>query len=270
MLSRKLVGIAVASVLALVVPAAALALGLRATTLARVAGHVIPTSKTKTGVPQVGVLFANSATKQHQCTASVVDSRRGNLLLTAAHCVSGSGVGMVFAPGFHGGVSPYGRWVVTAAHLAPGWVKHQDPRNDYAILTVAAKKIGAKMTEIEQMTGGYRLGTVARSGERITVTGYPAGTANNPITCRTTVYVTRGFPTFDCHGYVDGTSGSPWLIDTSKGPTIVGVIGGLSQGGCVDSTSYSSPLDHSTRRVYLRASNGAPADVAPAPADDGC
>ena len=268
--SRKLLGLPVVLVLGLVLPATALALGLRAAMRARAANRAMPTSQTKTGVPQVGALSSSSATAEHDCTASVVDSPSGDLLLTAAHCVSASGAGMVFAPGFHDGISPYGRWRVTAAHLAPGWVKRQDPREDYAILTVAPQDIDGRTTEIEQVTGAYRLGTTAKRGERITVTGYPAGTDNDPITCRTTVFVTRGFPSFNCHGYVDGTSGSPWLIDTARGPTIVGVIGGLNQGGCVDYTSYSSPLDRSTRTAYVRASNDATGDVAPARDSDGC
>ncbi len=270
MFPRKLVGIPVALVLGLVLPAAALALGLRVAMRARGVRATMPTSQIKTGVPQVGALFSSSAGTQHQCTASVVDSSHGDLLLTAAHCVSGSGAGMVFAPGFHGGTSPYGRWMVTGAHLAPAWVQREDPHEDYAFLTVAPQKADGKTTEIQQVTGAYRLGTTARRGERITVAGYPAGTDNDPISCRTRVFVTHGFPSFNCRGYVDGTSGSPWLIETSRGPTIVGVIGGLNQGGCVDYTSYSSPLDQVARMVYVRASSDTIADTAPAPGGDDC
>ena len=81
--------------------------------------------------------------------------------------------------------------------------------------------------------------------------------------------MTDEFPTFDCHGYVEGTSGSPWVLRTARGPQIVGVIGGRHQGGCMDSTSYSAPLSKSVS-TYRRASAGATADVAPAPRSDGC
>ena len=107
-------------------------------------------------------------------------------------------------------------------------------------------------------------------GERVTVTGYPAGSANDPITCTTKIYLTDTFPAFDCRGYVSGTSGSPWLRATGRGTEIVGLIGGLNQGGCRDSTSYSPPLDGDADDAYLRASNDAPADVAPQPGQDGC
>lgn len=102
------------------------------------------------------------------------------------------------------------------------------------------------------------------------MTGYPAGTDNAPITCRTEVYLTKGFPSFDCSGYVGGTSGSPWLLDTADGPQIVGVIGGLNQGGCVGDTCYSPPLTQVARQVYPLASDHAAGDVAPAPGGDGC
>jgi V8-like Glu-specific endopeptidase len=257
--------------LALGLPAAALAIKLRASAMAhRAPGRRIPTSRTTSGVPEVGPLFTNAATIQHGCTASVVDSPHGDVLLTAAHCVSGSGVGMVFAPGSHNGISPYGRWTVTGAHLAPGWLKSQDPQTDFAFLTVAPRTIDGRLKEIEQVAGAFLLGGDPRSGEAITVLGYPAGSDNDAITCRTTLYFTGAFPSFDCRGYVGGTSGGPWLVRSARGVRIVGVIGGLNQGGCVDSTSYSSLLTRVAGRVYAMASDHATPDIAPAPGGDGC
>lgn len=256
---------------ALALPAAALALTLRHAREARPAkARGMPTATTFTGVRQVGALYASSRATQHGCTASVVDSRDGNTLITAAHCVVGSGAGMVFAPGQHGSGTPYGRWVVTAAYLEPAWVERQDPHTDVAFLTVAPRKINGHSTEIEQVTGAYELGSTAVRGQRVTITGYPAGGPNRPITCRTTVYLTGGFPSFDCHGFVGGTSGSPWLRATRHGTEIVGVIGGLNQGGCREYTSYSSPLARDADTAYYEASDEVPADVAPEPGSDGC
>jgi V8-like Glu-specific endopeptidase len=253
--------------LALGLPAAALAIQMGAS---KAASKRIPTSSPTRGVPRVGALFASAKSTQHDCTASVVHSLHGDVLLTAAHCVSGSGAGMVFAPGYHNGVSPYRRWTVTSAHLAPEWVESQDPHEDFAFLTVAPQTINRRATEIEQVTGAYQLGGKPRSGEAITVLGYPAGGADDAITCRTKVSFTGAFPSFDCRGYVAGTSGGPWLTHTASGQRIVGVIGGMNQGGCVDSTSYSSPLSQAAQRVYTRASHHGAADVAPAPGGDGC
>jgi len=271
MLARKLPTLAVGAALALLLPAAALAIHQRAQASAHAAaGERIPTSSPTTGVPEVGAVFAGASSAEHECTASVVDSPHGDVLLTAAHCVSGSGAGMVFAPGYHDGISPDGHWTVTAAHLAPGWLASQDPRDDFAFLTVAPRMIGGREVTIEQVTGAYQLGATLRSGEAITVIGYPAGSDDDAITCPTTVYFTRGFPSFDCRGFVDGTSGGPWLAHTAHGTTIVGVIGGLNQGGCVDSTSYSSLLARTAQAVYARAASHASADTAPSPGGDGC
>ena len=48
----------------------------------------------------VGPLFRDGLDNGHSCTASVVTSASGHVLLTAAHCISGSAVGWAFAPGW--------------------------------------------------------------------------------------------------------------------------------------------------------------------------
>jgi len=271
MFSGKVVMIAAVAVLALGLPAVALAIRLRASRTASTAvSSRIPKSSATRGVSEVGALFANASSTQHACTATVVDSSRGDLLLTAAHCVSGSGAGMVFAPAYHNGISPDGRWTVTALHLAPGWLSSQDPEDDFAFLTVAPQRIDGRLREIQQVTGAYRLGAKPHAGEPITVLGYPAGSDNDAITCRTTVYLTGAFPSFNCSGFVNGTSGGPWLAQTTQGTRIVGVIGGMHQGGCVASTSYSPPLTQDVSTAEARASDHAAPDIAPAPGGDGC
>jgi V8-like Glu-specific endopeptidase len=273
-LSRKLVALAAVLLVVLGVPAVALAIHLRAsrstTATRRAAARRVPASQVTTGIRQVGALFPSASSSQHECTASVVDGPHGDVLLTAAHCVTGTGAGMVFAPGFHDGASPYGRWTVTAAHLAPAWLQSQDPHDDFAFLTVAPQTFRGRMTAIQQVTGAYRVGDEPRSGQAITVLGYPEVSDKGPRTCQTKVYLTDGFPSFDCRGYVAGTSGGPWLVQTSSGTRVVGIIGGRNEGGCVDSSSYSSPLTQAARRAYVKASDHDPADVAPSPRGDGC
>lgn len=261
-------GLAVA---ALALPATALALKLRHGAHAQAAqvAHV-PTAHRFKGVSKIGPLYRNARATRHECTASVVDTRAGDTLITAAHCVAGSGAGMVFVPGQTATRAPFGRWTVTAVRLDPKWISRQDPDDDVAFLTVAPRIINGRQTTIEHVTGAYKLGLTATRGERVTVSGYPGGSPNNPITCVTKTYLTREFPSFDCRGFVGGTSGSPWLKATSHGTEIVGVIGGLHQGGCVDHTSYSSPLARDAQRAYVRASDHDPADTAPARGSDGC
>src|SRR5579859_3244814 len=70
------------------------------------------------GVATVGALFPADATGLrtgcgHFCTASVVHSPSGDLAVTAAHCVTGGTSPVVFVPGYHDGIAPYGTWQVT-------------------------------------------------------------------------------------------------------------------------------------------------------------
>ena len=230
----------------------------------------MPTARTSGGVSEIGALYASARATQHGCTASVIESPHGNTLITAAHCVSGTGAGMMFDPAQHGAQQPYGRWTVTATHVEPEWIAHQDPDADVAFLTVAPRTINGVRTDIEQVTGAYKLGSTAIGGQRVTVTGYPAGSTNDPVTCTADVYLTRAYPTFSCLGYVSGTSGAPWLLITPRGTEVVGVIGGLNQGGCHDYTSYTSPLARKADLAYLHAAEDVTVDVAPQPSGDGC
>jgi V8-like Glu-specific endopeptidase len=280
MANRRLLGAVAIVVPGLALPAAALALTLRtdsrhartkaiATATATATTPAMPVSQATDGVRAIGALYP-SGSDQHDCTAAVVESAAEDTLITAAHCISGTGRGMIFEPGEHGGQAPYGIWTVTAAYPSGNWIVSQDPDDDIAFLTVAPRQIDGRRTEIQQATGGYRLGTTARSGQRATITGYPAGTDNDPITCAVTVYRTREFPSFDCRGYVAGTSGTPWLHATERGLEIIGVIGGRNQGGCHDYTSYSSPMTAGVLTAYQRAAAGARSHVVPSAGSDGC
>jgi hypothetical protein len=228
------------------------------------------TAKVFHGTPTVGPLFGSAVSTQHFCTASVVESPRGDVLLTAAHCVFGAATGWSFAPGFHGGVAPHGRWTVTAAYFDPAWLRSRDPRRDFAFLIVAPRRINGHRREIEQVTGANRLGFTPRGGQRVTIPAYPGGANNDPITCTAPVYFHSRYPAFNCNPYPGGTSGSPWLLGGRHGRTVVGLIGGLHQGGCFTWTSYSPPFTAAIHRVYERAIHRATPDVGPPPGSDGC
>lgn len=213
----------------------------------------------------VGPLFSGSAST-HYCTASVVDSPHGNLLVTAAHCLTGTGSGLSFAPGYRRGVSPYGRWQVTAAYVDAGWRWGRDPHRDYAFLVVAPRTVAGVARNVQDVVGGARLSPSPAPGAALQVDGYVAGANDEQLGCATTARRSAGYPAFDCGGFADGTSGSPWL----QGGALVGLIGGLHQGGCTPDTSYSPPFDLAMAGVYVRASTGKPGDVVPVPGGDGC
>ncbi len=223
------------------------------------------TSVTVGSVRTTGPLYLPGAAS-HICTASVVSSPTHDLVTTAAHCVIGTGAGMTFVPGSVNGSAPYGAWTVTAAYVDPAWKSRQDPLRDVAFLRVAPHFANGALRHVEEFTGGNRLIMTPRTIGRVVVPAYLLGVGGSPITCLATAYRTGAYSTFDCGGYGNGVSGAPWI----QGSTVLGVIGGLHQGGCLPMTSYSAPFDVATLATYQRAVSHAAADVVPVPGSDGC
>jgi len=215
--------------------------------------------------PKIGAVF-RVGSPSHYCTAGVVDSPRRNLLVTAAHCVIGDGSVMRFVPAFNAGQRPYGTWTVLRVYLAQAWIRHQDWQHDYAFLEVAPTTWQGASHNIEDVVGANRLAAAPSNGQRVTVTGYVAGSGDQPITCRAGAYFSSSYPAFDCHGYFSGVSGSPWV----NNGYVHGVIGGYHLGGCSEGTSYSSAFGSNSAWVWHRATTETHPDVAPAAASDGC
>jgi hypothetical protein len=223
------------------------------------------------GTPTVGALFMPGAYPSfHTCTASVIRSSGGDVIMTAAHCVSGKAVGTMFVPGYHNGKTPYGVWRVVAAYGSPLWIHHHNTQRDWAFLVVANKTEHGKVVHLQDVVGGNRLGVAAKTKDQVRVPAYPAGGLTEPITCLAPVYLHAGFPAFNCGGYLGGTSGAPWLIGHGRVRTVVGVIGGLHQGGCVPATSYAARLGKPALAAFRRAEHHHPADTFPTPPGDAC
>ena len=206
--------------------------------------------------PAVGALFlvSSAGLGKHFCTASVVDSPRGDLVITAAHCVSGKRPGQIaFVPGYHDGDEPYGVWFVTQVVVDTQWRRSQNPEHDVAFL-VLQRHDGT--TGVQKLTGGERLGTGWAARVLVHVVGYP-DQARRPVICASR---TRPFGPdqmrFDCGGYTGGTSGGPflagWDATTGRG-TVIGVIGGYEQGGDLASVSYSPRFGRAVRDLYRSA-----------------
>jgi hypothetical protein len=211
---------------------------------------------------KVGALFLGAG-DLHTCTAGVLDSKDGDLILTAAHCVAAD-VDTTFVPGFKDDVDQADVWRVDAIYLDPRWVQNQDPLADFAILRVTRDGGG---TAEADAGGGLTIGTAPKPGTEVTVTGYGLGVGGGPIGCKAaTESAPGGFPSLPCGGLVDGTSGAPW----TTGAIVTGLIGGLDGGGCDENISYSPPFDEGVVALLARAEAGGPADAAPAVFDDDC
>ena len=213
------------------------------------------------GTPPVGALFTASASAgrlgQHFCTASVVDSPAGDLLITAAHCVTGTLSTIEFVPGYHAGGRPYGTWTVTKVYVDQAWKTSSSDDDDFAFLRVSQP---GSSVPVEDVTGAERLSTrTPVSRQLVQVIGYPNAT-NQPVTCQNWLrQPMAGQLEFDCDGYTNGTSGGPFLseVDQATGQgLVIGVIGGYQQGGDTPQVSYSAVLGANAAALYEQAVAG--------------
>jgi V8-like Glu-specific endopeptidase len=209
------------------------------------------------GVPAVGALFTvgDDGLAGHYCTASVVDSPAGDLVLTAAHCIHDGAGGdyrsdIAFVPGYHDGQDPYGVWTPSQLVVDPRWISDSDEDLDFGFLVVHQQ--GSTRT-VQDAAGGNRLGTNLGYELPVRVTGYPDDT-EEPTSCRTTSEEERRYQLrFDCGDFPDGTSGGPWVTDVDPATglgVVVGVIGGYETGGDTPEVSYSSYFDDDIQHLY--------------------
>jgi trypsin-like peptidase len=232
-----------------------------------------------TGADAVGALFTwqpgqagrftwqDGHVGRHFCTASVVASPAGDLVLTAAHCVTGPSLAdIVFAPGYADGKFPHGLWAVSRKFVNASWAAHQNPDDDFAFLVVRplanagqAASATAATSTVEQATGAERLRFGAPLPTVIRAIGYPDA-SSQPRACTTMAVAFRPDSLdqvkFVCPGFTDGTSGGPFLSDYSRSTdtgAIIGVIGGYQQGGDSPGISYSAAFAANVKALYGRA-----------------
>jgi hypothetical protein len=211
------------------------------------------------------VLFARSRGHlgSHFCTASVVTSPAGNLLITAAHCVTGVSVSppgsLVFAPGYAGGRFSRGLWEVTRKFVDPAWAADHDPNDDVALLEVRPLA-PASGESVQRAAGADQIRFDAPLPTTIRAIGYPDA-GDVPVACSARAVAFRPGSLdqvrFACPGFTAGTSGGPMLTGfrsaTGTG-AVIGVIGGYQQGGDLPSVSYSPAFRAAIKTLYARAS----------------
>jgi V8-like Glu-specific endopeptidase len=197
------------------------------------------------------LFYTDKSLAAHYCTASVVHSPTGDVVITAAHCVFGSDykTGFAFVPGYHDGESPYGQWTPAQTVVSSAWRTSNDPDEDVAFLVMDKSSAGQS---IESVVGADQIAFGQGFGQTVTVPAYPAGSPT-PITC--TDIATEFSATqlrWNCAGYPGGTSGAPLLVGGNRG-TVVGVIGGYETGGDTPDVSYSSYFGDTVARLYQQA-----------------
>jgi V8-like Glu-specific endopeptidase len=225
------------------------------------------------GLPAVGAVFSaeDAGLQHHYCTGSVIDSPIGDLIVTAAHCLSDPQNGaptaspILFVPGYHDGQHPFGVWRSTALYLPPTWAANSDPDADVALAVV--HKDGDPAARLQDLVGAEHVGFDQSLPVTVGAIGYP-GETDAPIACLSTLKSYSATQSeFDCNGFTDGTSGGPLLrgIDPSSGlGTVVGVIGGYQEGGDSDDVSYAASFGAHVRALFAEAVAAASASAAPA------
>lgn len=217
------------------------------------------------GTPQVGALVwqnPDGTPGAKLCSAVAVDSPAGDLIATAAHCLTGAVLGLggpltlVYVPEYTPGQAPYGVWYPTRITVAPQWTARQDPNYDLAFLNVASP---LSAIPLERVTGAEHFGGPVSAGTLGVMLGYPNGTAQ-PVGCRADIERESATQLrFDCADFPVGTSGGPLLtgVDPSTGiGTLAGVIGGYQLGGVRDDVSYAAALGPSLTALYRQAEAG--------------
>jgi V8-like Glu-specific endopeptidase len=127
-----------------------------------------------------------------------------------------------------------------------------NPDDDFALLVVDRPGRVA----VQDLTGGESIQTSQPAGQFVRVIGYPDN-AVLPITCENRA---RRFSAsqleFDCGGYSDGTSGSPFIAGmnaTTGAGAVIGVIGGYDQGGYTPDVSYAARFGPSVAALLKTA-----------------
>jgi len=202
---------------------------------------------------QVGALFSGGLSGSHHCTASVVDSPAGDIIVTAAHCLTtGSSTDDVFVPGYRDGSAPYGVWQISHVVEAGDWTSGGNVDDDVAFAVV--EPLNGR--SLESVVGSYTLDTDAVTNAQVQLTGYPSAT-NEPLSCTGSANAFNSTQLqIYCTAYTGGTSGSGWISDydpTTGTGNLIGVIGGYETGGDTPDVSYSPLFGSNVRVLYDQA-----------------
>ncbi|MCB5181295.1 trypsin-like serine peptidase, partial [Streptomyces antimicrobicus] len=221
------------------------------------------------GIPAVGRMYSARNGGRYFCTASVVSSPGRNLVVTAAHCLTGADTRQLyFVPKYTAAKpQPYGKFPVRRIWIDPRYRRlgpNKGARLDVAFVEVGPRPDGRR---VEAVVGGNRLVTgSAYAQPGVMLVGHPAGAAR-PRACvnRTTRFTSRDpkipgtFLRINCTGYPGGTSGGPFIAaydSRTRTGSLIGVIGGWKTGGDLPDTSYSSYFGADVKALYAAATRG--------------
>ncbi|MFD9635149.1 trypsin-like serine peptidase [Streptomyces violascens] len=187
-----------------------------------------------------------------------MDSLRGNLLMTAAHCLPLDGAS--FAPGYADGLALHGQWPVLNALPDPRYASARQETDhwpyDWAFVRVA--RVGGKSVQ-EAVGSAFRLPAhperLPGDLRRVTLIGYPQDKLGQHTCTVDSQPAYADYRRVQCAGFSSGVSGSPWVISAQGGAgVLVGVLGGAERGGgFTDDVSYAARFDTGLTSLYAIA-----------------
>jgi V8-like Glu-specific endopeptidase len=179
----------------------------------------------------VGKIFFTLGRADYVCSGTLVGSARADVVLTAAHCVSGGpGHGgaeqwvtnWVFVPGYKDGAMPYGEYTARRFLTAPGWAGPQGGTEQYDVAFVqltGATLDGGSSPAVPPsgLPPEFASSQGAAVPGRGYVFGYPAEAPYSGLYanyCAGPVSADAGSTRTSC-AMTAGDSGGPWLAGFS-------------------------------------------------------
>lgn len=195
------------------------------------------------------------------CSASVVPSTSGDLIVTAAHCVYDTttlswqtNCNWIFVPGYNNGNAPYGRWPARQVAALNSWTR-SIPDYNYDTAFVALSQVNGR--HISQVTGTQSLSFNAPRARMTYAFGYPANIANGlilqfcsgvPAPSRYTYNNYRGQGLSNCR-MGGGSSGGPWLQQFNTGTGVGFVYSVNSFGYSLAPNTMNGPVFDSNTQI---------------------
>jgi V8-like Glu-specific endopeptidase len=212
-------------------------------------------------IAAVGAL-SGADVSSHHCTASIVNSPKGNVIVTAAHCAFGKQQ-LFFTPAYQDGHAPYGTWRVLSAYIYNEWRSQHDITNagspfDYAFLVVESHD----GKSLEEVTGASLHLKTDIQPQPVVVAGYPDRSnskyKDQLYTCDSqSDFEKQSWMHLLCDGIPNGFSGGPWIAAGST--DLVGLIGGYGQDlPDTDPNNYSVRFSTRVKQLFDMAANSVP------------
>jgi V8-like Glu-specific endopeptidase len=220
----------------------------------------------------VGKIFFTLDGADYVCSGTLVGGKHPDVVLTAAHCVTGGtaqastaqarwATNWIFAPGFHDGLMPYGEYTARRFFVMPDWTGPKGGSEQYDVAFAQVTTATRYGTPSAAKPPPGLPGEFARSQDqaplsRTYVFGYPA---EQPYTglyldyCAGPVAASGGSAATPC-GMTAGDSGGPWLAGFSP-RSGSGRVAAVSTYKVSDNLRvlYGAVLGPRARALYQRA-----------------